>query len=146
MTRATAVIAAAIVGTVLAVGMSSIDVANAEDDKHWYFDVENESNGTVNELRTQLHRDRSPRRGLREDPTSQAVARFKHRDPLAICHELGGGREPCSAGADDDRVPLGRYAAAGGRMRKPWHSEMIFQVTVVQRQHRLEPAAQQRAF
>ena len=53
MTRATAVIAAAIVGTVLAVGMSSIDVANAEDDKHWYFDVENESNGTVNELRTQ---------------------------------------------------------------------------------------------
>ena len=53
MTRATAVIAAAIVGTVLAVGMSSIDVANAEDDKHWYFDVENESNSTVNELRTQ---------------------------------------------------------------------------------------------
>jgi hypothetical protein len=53
MTRAIAVIAAAIVGTALAVGMFGAGVANAEDDKHWYFDVENESNGTVNELRTQ---------------------------------------------------------------------------------------------
>ena len=55
MIRATAVIAAAIVGMAFAVGMSSIDMANAEDDKHWYFDVENDSNGTVNELRTQEH-------------------------------------------------------------------------------------------
>jgi hypothetical protein len=53
MTRAIAVIAAAIVGTALAVGMFGAGVANAEDDKHWYFDVENESNGTVNEFRTQ---------------------------------------------------------------------------------------------
>jgi hypothetical protein len=53
MTRAIAVIAAAIVGTALAVGMLSAGAANAEDDKHWYFDVENESNGTVNEFRTQ---------------------------------------------------------------------------------------------
>jgi hypothetical protein len=53
MTRAIAVIAAAMVGTALAVGMFGAGVANAEDDKHWYFDVENESNGTVNELRTQ---------------------------------------------------------------------------------------------
>ncbi len=53
MTRAIAVIAAALVGTALAVGMFSAGAANAEDDKHWYFEVENESNGTVNELRTQ---------------------------------------------------------------------------------------------
>lgn len=53
MTRAIAAIAAAVVGTVLAVGMLSAGVANAEEDKHWYFDVENQSNGTVNEFRTQ---------------------------------------------------------------------------------------------
>ncbi len=53
MTRATAVITAAIVGTVLAVGMFSAGMANAEDDKHWYFDVENESTDAVIELRTQ---------------------------------------------------------------------------------------------
>ena len=53
MTRATAVIAAAIFGTVLAVGISSTNIANAEDDKHWYFNVENDSNGTVLEFRTQ---------------------------------------------------------------------------------------------
>ena len=53
MTRATAAIAAAILATALAFGMSGMDMANAEDDKHWYFEVENESNGTVNELRTQ---------------------------------------------------------------------------------------------
>jgi hypothetical protein len=56
MTRAIAVLAAAIIGTVLAVGMSSAGVANAEnadEDKHWYFDVENESNDTVLEFRTQ---------------------------------------------------------------------------------------------
>ncbi len=53
MPRATAAIAAAIVGTALAVGMFSAGMANAEDDKHWYFDVENEFNDTVIELRTQ---------------------------------------------------------------------------------------------
>lgn len=53
MARATAAIAAAIVGTVLAVGMFSMETASAEEDKHWYFDVENDSNGTVNEFRTQ---------------------------------------------------------------------------------------------
>ena len=39
MTRATAAIAAAIVGMALAFGMSGMDMANAEDDKHWYFEV-----------------------------------------------------------------------------------------------------------
>ena len=53
MTRVTAAIAAAIFGTVLAVGTMSAGVASAEDDKHWYFDVENESNDTVLEFRTQ---------------------------------------------------------------------------------------------
>lgn len=53
MMRVTAAIAAAIVGMALAVGMLDAGAANAEDDKHWYFDVENESNGTVNEFRTQ---------------------------------------------------------------------------------------------
>ena len=53
MARVTGAIAAAIFGTVLAVGMFSAGVANAEDDKHWYFDVVNESNDTVLEFRTQ---------------------------------------------------------------------------------------------
>jgi hypothetical protein len=53
MKRATAAIAAAVFGTVLAVGMFGAGVANAEDDKHWYFDVENASNDTVLEFRTQ---------------------------------------------------------------------------------------------
>jgi hypothetical protein len=53
MKRAIAAIAAAIVGTVLAFGIHGTVVANAEDDKHWYFDVQNESNDTVVEFRTQ---------------------------------------------------------------------------------------------
>ena len=53
MTRVTAAIAAALVGAVLAFGMMSAAVANAEDDKHWYFEVQNDSNGTVLEFRTQ---------------------------------------------------------------------------------------------
>ena len=53
MTRATAAIAAAIIGTALAVGMFGAGTATAEDDKHWYFDVVNESNDTAIELRTQ---------------------------------------------------------------------------------------------
>ena len=53
MTRVSAVIAAAIFGTVLAVGMSFADMANAEDEKHWYFEVENDSTAVVNEFRTQ---------------------------------------------------------------------------------------------
>jgi hypothetical protein len=53
MTRTTAAIAAAIVGTVLAVGIFSADIAKAEDEKHWYFEVENDSNGVVLEFRTQ---------------------------------------------------------------------------------------------
>ncbi len=53
MTRAIAVVAAAIIGTALAVAMLGTGGAYAEDDKHWYFDVENELTGTVNELRTQ---------------------------------------------------------------------------------------------
>ena len=53
MTRASAAIAAAIVGTALAVGIFCAGSANAEDDKHWYFDVVNESNDTVLEFRTQ---------------------------------------------------------------------------------------------
>ena len=53
MTRATAAIAAAILGTVLAVGIFGADMAKAEDEKHWYFDVENDSNGVVLEFRTQ---------------------------------------------------------------------------------------------
>jgi hypothetical protein len=53
MTRVTAAIAAAVFGTVLAVGMLGAGVANAEDGKHWYFEVENESNDTALEFRTQ---------------------------------------------------------------------------------------------
>ena len=53
MTRATAAIAAAIIGTAMAVGMFGAGTANAEDGKHWYFDVENQSNDTAIELRTQ---------------------------------------------------------------------------------------------
>ena len=53
MMRATAAMAAAIVGMALAVGMFGAGMANAEDDKHWYFDVENQSNDTAIELRTQ---------------------------------------------------------------------------------------------
>ena len=52
MMRATAAIAAAIFGTVLAVGVFGACAANAEDEKHWYFDVQNDSNGTVVEFRT----------------------------------------------------------------------------------------------
>ena len=55
MRRVTAAIAAAVVGMALAVGMLGAGVASAEDDvdKHWYFDVENQSNSVVNEFRTQ---------------------------------------------------------------------------------------------
>ena len=55
MRRVTAAIAAAVFGMVLAVGMLGAGVASAEDDndKHWYFDVVNESNDTVLEFRTQ---------------------------------------------------------------------------------------------
>ena len=53
MTRVTAAIAAAVIATALAFGVFFAGAASAEDDKHWYFDVENESNGTVNEFRTQ---------------------------------------------------------------------------------------------
>ncbi len=53
MTRATAAIAAAIIGTALAAGVPSVSIANAEDEKHWYFEVQNDSNGTVLEFRTQ---------------------------------------------------------------------------------------------
>ena len=66
MTRATAVITAAIVGTVLAVGMFSAGMADAEDDKHWYFDVENESNDTVIELRTQEDGERQLKPALQQ--------------------------------------------------------------------------------
>jgi hypothetical protein len=52
MTRVTVAIAAAVVGLSLAAGMLGANGARAEDDKHWYFDVENESNGTVLEFRT----------------------------------------------------------------------------------------------
>jgi hypothetical protein len=53
MTRGTTVIAAAVFGMMFAVGMSRVDMASAEEGKHWYFNVENDSNGTVNEFRTQ---------------------------------------------------------------------------------------------
>ena len=53
MTRVTAAIAAAIFGAVLAAGTFGAGVANAEDGKHWYFEVENESNDTALEFRTQ---------------------------------------------------------------------------------------------
>ena len=55
MTRVIAATAAAIFGAVLAVGMFGAGTANAEDGKHWYFDVENQSNDTAIELRTQIH-------------------------------------------------------------------------------------------
>jgi len=54
MARATAAIAATILGAALAAGMFGAGVARAEDDdKHWYFEVQNDSNGTVLEFRTQ---------------------------------------------------------------------------------------------
>ncbi|KWT64574.1 hypothetical protein [Hyphomicrobium sulfonivorans] len=54
MKRTTATLVAAIAGTLIAAGMTSaIPAFAADDDKHWYFDVENDSNGTVNEFRTQ---------------------------------------------------------------------------------------------
>jgi hypothetical protein len=37
----------------LAAGTFGAGVANAEDEKHWYFEVQNDSNGTVLEFRTQ---------------------------------------------------------------------------------------------
>jgi hypothetical protein len=58
MTRMTAALAAAVVGITLAFGMMGAGAAYAEDDKdgddkHWYFDVENNSNDTALEFRTQ---------------------------------------------------------------------------------------------
>ena len=53
MARMTTAIAATILATVLAAGTFGAGVANAEDDKHWYFEVQNDSNGTVLEFRTQ---------------------------------------------------------------------------------------------
>ncbi len=53
MMRVSAAIAAAIFGAAVAVGMLGAGVANAEDDKHWYFDVENNSNDIALEFRTQ---------------------------------------------------------------------------------------------
>lgn len=53
MKRAIAVMTAATIAIALAFSTLATNVANADDDKHWYFEVENDSNGTVNEFRTQ---------------------------------------------------------------------------------------------